>query len=333
MKLVSILIPHFKTWRWTSACIHLFKHYGFSLPYEIIVCDNSPGHPSIKCLTETELGEGVTIVDGQADFPSHGKGYFKAYQKAQGDWIFTAESDSFPTRHGWGEGYIKAAEHHDFIAPLMPMAAGAYGHPAGALVKRSVLDAHEAWRRDITDLGWVFIPGAAQALRLSDQGYHVVIHRDELARHSLPQDVDDNMRLWAEDVGPWQEMRSFDDDSFKTYGQRRCIGAWSPIAGRDHHLRIGYEPGQHLWYFAKSHGVKCMEAPLHIEWMPGRTGQQASYSDVFGGFRHVWAGTSAFCDGIPAHTKEHKMKQMNQYFAQLPEHIRTKVEELERKHA
>jgi hypothetical protein len=333
VKLVSILIPHFKTWRWTSACIHLFKHYGFSLPYEIIVCDNSPGHPSIKCLTETELGEGVTIVEGQADFPSHGKGYFKAYQKAQGDWIFTAESDSFPTRHGWGEGYIKAAEHHDFIAPLMPMAAGAYGHPAGALVKRNVLDAHQEWRNAQKE--WLFVPDGARAFKYSDEGYHLVVKEDTLCLKDWPPGHDSllkSIELWRDDVGPWQEMRSFDDDNFKTYGQRTGIQNWQP-AGKNHHLRIGYEPGQHLWYFAKSHGVKCMEAPLHIEWMPGRTGQQASYSDVFGGFRHVWAGTSAFCDGIPAHTKEHKMQQMNQHFAQLPEHIRTKVEELERKHA
>jgi hypothetical protein len=325
---VSILIPHFRVPQWVAICVHFFKKFPIGVDHEIIVCDNSPGHDSIKVLTETSLGEGVKIVQGQADFPSHGKGYFKAYQAAEGDWIFTAETDSFPICDGWFKSYeIASNSGYQFIAPPMPMAAGRYGHPAGALVSREVLELHQKWRDDQKD--WVFIPGSAPALELSERGYHVVIREDELSDWLLPPDVQKNLELWRDDVGPWQEMRSYDDDAFESYGHRTGITHWSPQEGKVHHLRIGYEPGQHLSYFAQSHGVKCMDAPVYIQWMPGWEGKQAAYSDVFGTFRHVWAGTSAFCDGIPSHTRTNKLDQMNEYMSQLPVEILKKCKELE----
>jgi hypothetical protein len=329
---VSIILVHFKTWRWTAAAIHFFKTFPFACEHEVIVTDNSPGHPSIKCLTETDLGEGVKIVQGQADFPSHGKGYFHAYKEATGDWIFTAESDSFPLNPDWSLPYISAAEEFDFIAPIMPMAAGTYGHPAGALVNRKVLDQHQVWRESLKD--WIFIPDAAPALGISPQGYHVAIRKDALQATATPQTkIWEDVALWAPDVGPWQEMRSFDDDDFATYGQRTGITNWEPQPDRRVHLRIGYEPGQHLWYFAKSHGVKCFEAPVHIEWMPGWEGRQAAYSDVFGGFRHVWCGTAAMGGATAPQVRDFKQKQADQYFLQLPNETRRKIEELEKLHA
>lgn len=329
---VSILIPHFKTWRWTAACIHAFKSFPMGVESELILCDNSPGHPSIKAITDTPLAEGVKIVQGQADFPSHGKGYFKAYQAADGDWIFTAETDSFPIAHDWFKPYIDAVTAgHEFIAPPMPMAAGSYGHPAGALVNRTVLDAHQAWRDAQKD--WVFIPGGSIPLGLEREGFHAVVHKDLLTeqKHLLPDDCDvwRDMNLWLPDVGPWQEMRSFDDDSFQTYGQRIGIQNWEPKRLRWSHRRIGYEPGQHLWYFAKSHGVNCLEAPVHIEWISGWEGRQAAYSDVFGGFRHVWCGTAAMGDATAPEIRSFKIRQMNDYFAQLPEDLRTHIVALE----
>jgi hypothetical protein len=329
VKSISILIPHYRFPKWIAVAVHRFKQFQFPLPWELVVCDNSPGHDSIKILTETDLGKDVKIVSGQPDFPSHGKGYFKAYQHAEGDWIFTAESDSFPVQDSWGNEYVKASATYDFIAPIMPMAAGSYGHPAGALVNRSVLDLHKEWRKSIPE--WLFCPGAAPTLNVSSRGYHVIANKLWLLKHApstIDPSVRDGIELWRDDVGPWQEHRSFDDDTFETYGQRTGILNWHPTS-KDYHLRIGYEPGQHLWYFAKSHGVKCMEAPVHIQWIPGWEGRQADYSDVFGGFRHVWCGSSAFGDATDPTIKAWKVKQMNDYFSQLPEDIQKKCAELE----
>lgn len=327
MKKVSILIPHFQTWRWTALAVHFFKTYGFSVPWELIVCDNSPGHPSIQCLTKTSLGDGVKIVAGQHDFPSHGKGYFRAYEEADGDWILTAESDSYPTRHGWSEEYVKASADYDFIGPEMPMGGGTFIHPCGALVSRKVLDAHDEWRRSVRD--WKFIPGSAPAFGLSDKGYHVVASEKWLSDKTISPDVMAGLRLWEPDVGPWQCMKSFDDDSFDSYWERKGIANWNPTE-KQVHLRIGYEPGQHLSYFAQSHGFRCLKAPTHIEWMAGKTGQQAAFSTVFGGFTHAWCGTSAFSPAIAPEVREFKMAQMNDLFAQLPEDVRAKIEELEK---
>lgn len=329
MKKLSIILPHFETFRWTAVAVHAFKTYGFSIPWELIVCDNSPGHPSIQCLTETSLGEGIKIVSGEPSFGSHGKGYFHAYKHAAGDWIFTAESDSYPTRHGWGEEYIKASTDYDLIGPEMPMGGGTFIHPCGALVNRKVLDAHQEWRSDHRD--WKFIPGAAPALGLSDKGYHVVASDKWLSDKTISPEVMSGMRLWEPDVGPWQSMISFDDDSFDSYWKRTGIKNWEPTE-KGAHLRIGYEPGQHLSYFAESHGFRCLRAPTEIVWMDGMENRQAAYSRVFGGFEHAWCGTSSFSPAIAPNVRDYKMSQMNQLFSALPELVRAKIEFLEERY-
>jgi hypothetical protein len=328
MRKLSILLPHFKAVKWLAIAVHAFKKYQPAIPWELVVCNNSPWHPSIKILTETHLGEDVKIVDGQADFPSHGKGLFFAYQASdlKSDWIMTTESDAFPIRDNWSNEFIKASANYDLVGPEMKMGGGTYIHPCGAIVRRSVLEAHQQWRDKYAN--WKFLPGAAPALGLSEKGYHVVAHESFLEGKDLPFDVQCGMRLWEPDVGPWQSMIEWDDDSFDSYWKRDSVKNWTPT-DKKHHLRIGLEPGCHLAWWAQGHGFRCLKAPTHVEWMKGRENAQASYSDVFGGFRHVWAGTSAFCDGIPEDTKQHKMQQMEHYFSQLPEDIQKKCLELD----
>lgn len=329
MRKISILLPHFRAVKWLAIAVHALKRYEPDVPWELVVCNNSPGHPSIKILTETELGDGVKIVDGQADFPSHGKGLFFAYQAADplSDWIMTMESDSLPIRDNWSHEFIKASSRYDLIGPEMKMGGGTYIHPCGAIVRRSVLEEHAAWRKRYSD--WKFCPGAAPSLGLHESGYHVVAHKDWLDGKDLPADVAANIKLWEPDVGPWQSMIEWDDDSFSNYWTRDGVTHWEPRKGMNWHLRIGLEPGCHLSWWAQAHGVKCLKAPTHVEWMKGKENAQASYSDVFSGFRHVWAGTSAFCNGIPADTKAHKMAQMESYFSELPAHIQAKCLELD----
>lgn len=333
MRRLSLIVPHFRTWRWTSICIHAFKKYGMLVDSEIIVCDNSPGHHSIKCLTETPLGDGVKIVSGEPDFTSHGRGYEKAYEIAAGDWIFTSETDSFPTRHGWFNEYIKASADCDMVGPEVPQSSGRYIHPAGCAVRRTVLDAAIAWQATHKD--WLFVPGMAVALGTSNRPYHVVCSKVWLNSfaHELPayDSIMQAVELWAR-CGPWQEMRSFDEDTFEDYGKRVGIKNFEPIHGKAFYNKIGYEAGQWLHYFAEKHGFRCVKAPSHIEWMIGREGGQAAYSNVFDGFRHIWAGSVVQVspkDMDPA-VVAYKNGVMNQMFNALPDSIRQPIEELER---
>lgn len=317
MKKVSIIIPHYKTPLWTAICVNAFKTYGMPIPSEIIVCDNSPGDSSIRSITETSLGAGVKVVSGRTDFPSHGMGYDIAVKHATGDWIFTSETDSFPTRHGWFDEYVKASANYDLIGPSVPQSSGRYIHPAGALVSRKILDAAAEWRKNHAE--WAFVPSAAIQMGLSDRAYHVVCRS-----RMVPDNLHAEAKLWA-NAGAWQEMRSFDEDSFDSYSSRQGIEHFEPT-GKDSYLKIGYEAGQWLHYFARHNGFRCMEAPSQIHWMPEHEWKQAAYSTVFDGFRHVWCGTmSTVSDGISKGVRDYKMGVMRELYEQLDPNLRKDI--------
>lgn len=335
MKRIAILVPHYLSPKWLAACVWQFKQYPFSIDHELIVCDNSPGHWSIKALTETELGDGVKVVSGDSDLPSHGQGYWKCWEAASKDcdFAFTAENDSFPTRHGWSEPWIKAVgEGYELVGPYMPMASGKYVHPAGACISRRALEQAKTWQE--AHKNWSFCPGAAIAFGLSDQGYHAVVDGltmlekcPPLVSNSRYQEVLNWRRAEA-----WQEMRSFDEDTFQNYGQRTGITNWEPLPGKYAYLKIGYEAGQWLSYYCDSHGIKVKHADLHIEWMPGREGRQAAYSTVYGGFTHIWAGSSSLLQGLEQPVKDLKQQQAEHWFSQVPENIRKQIIDLEENH-
>lgn len=157
-------------------------------------------------------------------------------------------------------------------------------------------------------------------MTLSDKAYHVVLPRD-----MVPRDLRAESDLWAE-TGAWQEMRSFDEDGFESYSRRTGIANFEPIAGKRTYLKIGYEAGQWLHYFARHAGFRCMEAPSHIEWMPGHQGGQAAYSMVFDGFRHVWCGTVSTQDnGIAPDVRAYKLAKMQEHFSELDADLQKQI--------
>lgn len=333
MKKVSILIPHFKTWRWTAICVWHFRQFGIPVDSEIILVDNSPGHPSIKAITETDLCDGIRLLDGDPEFTSHGNGYDIAARAATGDYFFTAETDSFPTRHGYFDEYVKAVgDDFDLIGPEIPQSSGRYVHPAGALLSAKVYLAAMRWQERMRE--WFFCPGGAVMMRYSDRPYHVVAHASELPdRVLLHSALETEIARWAK-VGPYQEMRSFNEDTFENYGQRTGAETiFDPGRGL-HYLKIGYEAGQWLAYFAEAHGFKVMRAPTQIHWMEGHENRQAAGSVVFDGFAHCWCGTvSNLANDIPADVRQFKLNQQEHFFAKLPEKLQAQILELERKHS
>lgn len=328
MKKLSILIPHYKSWKWLAICVHAFKRFQFPIEHEIIVADNSPGHPSIKAIADTPLGEGVKVVQGDPELPSHGHGYELALAEATGDWIFTAETDSFPVVDSWGNEYIKASAEFQYIGPYGHWAGGKFVHPCGAMVNRSVLNDAQAWIN--RHQSWDFVPSAAILLGTSDKAYHVVAHMDWLMAKAIPEEFLRQINIWKR-AGVWQNMISFDTDSFSNYSLRDRITRWDPTEGKFAYNRIGYEPGQWLSYYVQHHRVPVLHATNHLHWMPGREGRQAAHSDIFGVYRHIWAGTSAtVVEGLEDEVKRFKREQMNQLWQQVPADIRSYIEELER---
>lgn len=331
MTKVSIILSHYMSFRWLPACIWHLKQYGIPVPCEILVANNSIDHPSIKTITETELGEGVQIVPGMRDFPSHAMGLDLCYKHATGSHIFAMETDSFPTRSGWFDEYVKASAKYDLIGPEVPMGGGTFIHPAGSLYTRELIEAVKEWQSAHHE--WIFCPGAGQMLKTSDKAYHVVAHQSWLAERAIQPDLREAIDLWKR-MGPFQEMRSFDEDTFENYMTRTGITNLEPRGGKETYNKIGHEPGAFISWFAEKRGYKVLRAPTHIEWMAGKTGQQAAFSTVFGGFRHCWCGTvSSIPNGLAEDVRQFKLKQCAEEFAKLPEALRAQILKLERENS
>lgn len=326
MKKLSIIISHFKSWEWTSVCLWHFRKYPPPVPHEIIVINNSPiGDHSISVLTQTALGDGVKVYPGRQDFPSHGMGYDVAYQQSSGDWIFCSETDSFPIHEDWFLEYLKHSSHAALIGPIVAQSSGPYLHPAGALYKRELIESAIQWQKEHSN--WLFIPGAAKVLGLSDEAFHVVAEESWLEGQDLPDDFRKALELW-ESVGPFQEMRAFRDDSFQTYGQR-TEAPLDPIGDQKTFLRIGLEAGQWLHWYAKWEGFPIHEAQTHLMWIEGLEGQQAAFSTVFGRFFHAWGGTVySGPNDYDQRAKAHKANQKSEWFNRLPEDLRNQVIQL-----
>lgn len=331
MRKVSIIIPTYKTWRWTAICIHAYKTYGVPVDSEIILVDNAPDSPMIQAITETELGDGVKVINGERDFSSHGRGYDLAYNESDGDWIFCSETDSFPTRHGWFDEYIKASSEYDLIGPEVPQSSGRYIHPAGSLYRREIIEKAKEWQKNHKN--WIFCPGAAVELGTSSKGYHVVANKGWLGHQNFSSELGDQIATWTR-AGVFQEMRCFDEDTWESYPHRVSIVNWEPDPGKPAYNKIGFEAGQWLAYFAQSHGFKVLKAPTEIHWMPGHEGGQAAFSTVFGGYTHVWCGTvSNLPNDIANDVRAFKLAKMNELFNQLPESVRVKIEFLEERYS
>lgn len=324
MKKVSILIPHFQTWKWTAACIWHFKQYGIPVDSEIILVNNSPGHPSIKAITETDLGRDIIVLDGDPEFTSHGMGYDIAARRASGDWFFTSETDSFPTQCGWFDEYVKSSVDHSLIGPEIPQSSGFYVHPAGALMRRRIYDDAMEWQKQYAE--WLFYPGTGIIYGF-DKPYHVLVHVDH-ATHAEDDESVAQMRLWRR-AGPYQEMRAFCDDDWDTYPMRRDA-MFRPEQDLKVYRKIGYEAGQWLSYFADKQGYRVQRAPVNLQWMPGQHGKQAAHSTVFEGFTHFWGGTvsSLGPNGMEETVRAFKLKQQQDAFEKLPLNLKMQIEEL-----
>lgn len=329
MRKLSIICASYRQPFWLAIMVSAFKKYPFSIESELIVTDNSPGHPSIKVLTETPLGDGVKIVQGNPDFPSHGMGYCKAYDASDGDWIMCTETDAFPTQHAWGDHWLKESPDYDLIGPLVPQSSGLYLHPAGAMYRRTLIEAAKNWQE--AHKQWVFVPGAGAMLKTHPKACHVVAHADWLADQLVPGDMQAQINLWKQ-AGPFQEMRSFDDDdSFETYPHRTGIHNFEPRNGKLFYNRIGYESGQWLAYFAERNGYRVLRAPNEMIWMHGHEGRQAAESRVFGSCLHVWGGsvTSCFPQNMASDVVAYKKKQQEKYFEMMvPDEVKPKILEI-----
>jgi len=101
----AIALVHGHAAKWLQVIIQTLKQFKTDREFDIFVANSWPGHPSIKALTETSLGEGVTVIDCTIRLHSHATGLEQILDyitdKDEYDYMFTGETDCMVCRTGW----------------------------------------------------------------------------------------------------------------------------------------------------------------------------------------------------------------------------------------
>src|SRR4030066_2215807 len=85
-------------------------------------------------------------------------------------------------------------------------------------------------------------------------------------------------------------------ESVRTYG-RRNPESEVPNILLDNRAkiiyRIGYEPGQFMYYWMLAKGYNIYSIPTEVKWLKGKENQQQEYTLNAAGIKHIW-GVSAY---------------------------------------
>lgn len=145
MKTATVVIPHAFTTRWTQIAVASLRRFQNDATFDILVVDNSIPHHSIRGITETALGAGVTVTPPQD--PARG-GHQLALDYAIGlvetPWFVAWETDTVAHRDGWLDWMLSFVKD-DFVAmagwywSIGIDDSRHYISPAGALYRTSIL--------------------------------------------------------------------------------------------------------------------------------------------------------------------------------------------------
>jgi hypothetical protein len=139
------VVPHAFTSRWTAITVAALKKHKNVADFDILMVDCSPGHPSIRTITETSLGEGVKVIDPPApNIAGHQVALDQAIDLVETPWYVAFETDVRVLRDGWLDWLLSFVKD-DYVAMVgWNWASDAddsrhYISPAGALYRTSVL--------------------------------------------------------------------------------------------------------------------------------------------------------------------------------------------------
>lgn len=105
--IATVVIPHAYTTRWTQIAVSSLKGHKNEASFDIIVIDNSPGHPSIRGISETELHNGVMIVTPpDPNMVGHQLALDMAIDYVKTPYYLAWETDVQVMRHGWLDYFL-----------------------------------------------------------------------------------------------------------------------------------------------------------------------------------------------------------------------------------
>ncbi len=142
----TCVIPHAYGTRWSQICVASLKAYKNTSEFDILMIDNSPGHPSIKGISETRLGDGVRIVQPKSNDTGHQLALDQAIDIVERPWFIAFESDVRVMRAGWLDWMFSFVKD-DYTAivgwywkdPANCHDLRHYISPAGSLYRTSIL--------------------------------------------------------------------------------------------------------------------------------------------------------------------------------------------------
>lgn len=335
----SIILCHYKTGKMTAYTVAQILKNSEGHDVSIIICDNNAGDGSVEYLAP--FRDKINIIDYPKDkLQSHGIGYDVLFEMAPDEWVITLESDSFPILSGWLDYYVRLINNgYDSAVSLLQLSGGKYGHPAGGLYRRSVWV--EAWKY-CKEIEYHYFPNMAMKETFA---CHVMVHKSisndvlrfpedfiELAedyKPYYPQLAEKKATHYLPVVGPMHNGMGRVQESVRTYGGRNPETEVENVLLDNRAkiiYRIGYEPGQWMYYWMLAKGYKIFHIPTDVKWLPGKEMQQQEYTLNEAGVKHIWA-ISAYHDYTPENEKEVALLKQSipdQLYETLPEHQKIK---------
>ena len=101
---IAVVIPHGHTPKWLQTIVFSLKNKVNNEPFDIFVNCTWPGHPSVKAITETSLGDGVTILESKRRKQSHATALEETLEHIQDKGythMFCCETDCRAMKDGW----------------------------------------------------------------------------------------------------------------------------------------------------------------------------------------------------------------------------------------
>lgn len=312
----SIVFCHYKTGKMSAFTVSQIVKYKGTHDVDILICDNNSGDGSIDYLEPFK--DQVNIINYPKDkIQSHGCGYDVLFEMASNEHIIALESDSFPIKEGWLDYYARLVNGgYDAATSLLQLSGGKYGHPAGALYKRSVWV--QAWKY-CRCIEYAYFPNMSMKEAFA---CHVMIHKSIL--QMFLENPEDYIEL-SDSYKPWDSREASDkryyyepvnnpmhngmgrvQESIKTYGNRNPESEVENIILNNRAKiinRIGYEPGQWFYYWMLANNYNVFHIPTETKWLPGKEMQQQEYTLTENGVKHLW-GISAYHDYTPENEKE-----------------------------
>lgn len=336
---ISILLPHYKTWKMSFYAIHqLLKHKGRH-QVDIYVVDNNPSDGTAENLKF--FGDQIKLFPYPSDrMQSHGIAYDWIIPRLRTELFVTIESDSFPTDPIWLDWIEQLDKQgYDSGGSYLNLSGGSFVHTAGAFYKKSIW---QRAKRYVENVEYSYIPNIAMK---DSFPCHLMVHKN--VQEQFYNNAANLVDLYKEykEVDPdllpvyiVKRVKEYEpigrgvfhngignrDESYFTYAQRNTPEEKKHILNDNTKpliWRLGMEPGQYFHYWMIANGHNVYDIPTEVTWMPGRVGQQQLETKMENGFTHLWAVT-AYNDVTDPALKDiidHKKNQMEELYLSIPQ--------------